>query len=143
MKRGIPVVVLIGLMVAPLGCGGKQQADQPREIVVEDIESAKDRIEKHIDDKELEAHLLLLVDENALILLQVQQAFVDLGNELETHPEMTREELEPLYLAYTEERRALFEELVAVQMAVRGLLTPEQWELVFPSPKEKKGDKQP
>ena len=133
-------VVLVVMIAVGLGCGSKQP-ERAAEIVSKDVGDARDRIDKHIEDDELKAHLLLLTEENTLCLMKIQQAYLVLQDEIETHPEMTKEEFEPLYAAFSKKRRAALDALASVQMETRGLVTPEQWKLIFPDPKKKKGDK--
>ena len=132
-REQLVVVVLLcmvlGMVFVP-GCGGKQPKDA-NTVVANRIVTIEDRIEDHIDDEQLQAHLLLLVLENKFNYFKIQRNFMNLQRELRDHPEYTRPQMEEQLSQARQKRQVIFYEVAATRMEMRRLLSEEQWNLIF------------
>lgn len=140
MKAGwyhLWLLMAIGLLFS--GCG-KEKYETVGEKAVDRFESVAKAIDKHVDDKEKEALLLILVEENRIAFKRIESEYVKVIRLGRENPDINREGLEKLLADYNEVRSREFMFMAQNRMKMRDLLTEKQWNSIFHPEGDKKSE---
>lgn len=133
-------IAALAVLVA-LGCSREAPIAQPEQTVDTALTKLRRGLRKHVRDKPRRARAMAKVDELEGLLEEIDHIALRWRTESHAVPvsDATTEQLLAIADLANADVRVQLERAVAISIALRGDLTPEEWRLVFP-PQATRGD---
>lgn len=103
----------------------------------ENTAELRNRVKKQIKDKIRRDNVLILVDDVDRLRSKVTLAWLDMQNQTQKNPSMTREEVEAELEKFEELRLNALTDMAKARLAMRKYITVEEWTKLFAEKKKK------